>query len=132
MIRATQEQRQTLQDAKKVRADLRRANKREKPSSKPTRGREVDRGFLASTAEDLASRVFACHKSSDDHPLVCAGFLLRGASHNLSLRLAYARGEIVPENVTDGGYPLFSGYRDMAVANGVPSDDPALRRVRND
>lgn len=85
---------------------------------------------LASTGEDMAMKLFACHKSADEQPTVCAGFLLRGAAHNLSLRLAYSRGEIIPENVSDGGYPLFAGYREMAVANGVDPRDPALRNVR--
>jgi hypothetical protein len=85
---------------------------------------------LANTAHDMAMSLFACHKSGDDRPTVCAGFLLRGGRHNLTLRLAYARGEIVPEGVDDGGYPLFADYRAMAVANGVPADDPALRLCR--
>lgn len=86
---------------------------------------------LASTGEDMAMTLFACHKSPDERPFTCAGFLLRGGAHNLTLRLAYARGEIVPESVSDGGYPLYRDYREMAVANGVDPLDPALARVRS-
>lgn len=85
---------------------------------------------LACTGEDMAQRLFACHKSADGRETVCAGFLLRGGVHNLTLRLAYARGEISPD-VSDGGYPLFDDYRAMAIANGVAATDPALQKVRS-
>lgn len=84
---------------------------------------------LANTAEDMSSHIFACHKSADDKPTACAGFILRGAGHNLSLRLAYSRGDV--SELGDGGYPLFANYRQMAVANGVSAHDPALRNCRN-
>ncbi len=86
--------------------------------------------ILANTAEDMSCHIFACHKSANDKPTACAGFILRGARHNLSLRLAYSRGDI--GDVSDGGYPLFDNYRQMAIANGVPSDDRALRNCRDD
>ncbi len=87
---------------------------------------------LAPTAYDMALRVFACHKSPDGREFTCAGFLLRGATHNLSIRLAIAHGQIDPALVSDGGHQLFDGYRQMAVANGVPADHPAIGPVRND
>jgi hypothetical protein len=80
----------------------------------------------------MALKIFACHKSTDEHPPVCAGFLLRGAAHNLSVRLAFARGEINPHAVSDFGYPLFPSYVAMAVANGVRADHPALALCRDD
>lgn len=82
---------------------------------------------LAHTAYDMDHRIFTCHKSQEDKPMVCAGFLLRGAAHNLTVRLNYghARGQ-----VQDGGYPLYPDYRAMAVANGVDEDDPVLVRCR--
>ncbi len=85
---------------------------------------------LAGTAYDMADRLFACHKSTEDDPIACAGFVLRGGTHNLSLRLAYSRGDIQRDSVTDGGYALFEDYREMAIANGVPRHDPALRHCR--
>lgn len=85
---------------------------------------------LANTAEDMSSRIFSCHKSAEDKPTACAGFILRGARHNLSLRLAYSRGDI--GEVADGGYPLFDNFRQMAEANGVARTDPALRHCRDD
>lgn len=84
---------------------------------------------LAHTAYDLSTRVFTCHKSAEDHPIVCAGFLSRGAEHNLSVRLAYARGQLDPA-VRAGDIPLYEDYRAMAVANGVPLDDPSLQACR--
>lgn len=85
---------------------------------------------LARTAEDMAMSVFSCHKSSVEEPIVCAGYVLRGGAHNLALRLAYIRGDILPDSVTDGGYDLYEDYREMAVANGVAADDACLRHVR--
>ena len=84
---------------------------------------------MACTAEDMSSHIFACHKSADDKPTACAGFILRGADHNLSLRLAYCHGEV--GEISDGGYPLFENYRQMAHANGVKPNDPALRNCRD-
>lgn len=85
---------------------------------------------LARTAYDTSLHSFVCHESSDAVPFVCAGFLLRGAAHNLAVRLRLARGEIDPDVVHDGGHALHGSYRDMAVANGVDPDDPALAACR--
>jgi hypothetical protein len=85
---------------------------------------------LATTAYDRSMRLFQCHKTSDERPKVCAGFLLRGAMHNISARLALARHDI--GSVEDGGYPLFDTYREMAVANGVDPNHEALDECRDD
>ena len=78
------------------------------------------------------SRVsFVCHETSEAAPLVCAGFLLRGATHHLGVRLHIARGEVDPAAVHDGGHELHGSYRDMAIANGVDPDDPALAPCRD-
>ena len=84
----------------------------------------------AGTAYDMALVTFACHQSGTGKPAICAGFLLRGAAHNLTVRLRIISGEIEPAAVSDGGADLFDGYREMAEANGVEPDDPALRRCR--
>lgn len=83
----------------------------------------------ASTAYDMADRAFACHQAGAQRPKTCAGFLLRGADHNLAVRLARMRGEI-GDDVRDGGHELHAGYRQMAVANGVDPDDPVLAQCR--
>jgi len=84
----------------------------------------------APTAYDMSDRTFACHESGSAKPATCAGFLLRGADHNLSIRLAYLYGEI-HDDVEDGGVELFDSYREMAEANGVDPDDPVLDRCRD-
>lgn len=84
---------------------------------------------LAHTAYDLSTRVFACHKSAEEHPTLCAGFLSRGADHNLTVRLAYAR-EALEQLDRSGDLPLYDNYRDMAVANGVAIDDPSIQACR--
>ncbi len=61
---------------------------------------------------------------------MCAGFLLRGANHNLSVRLKLIQGDHF-EDVTDGGHQLHESYRAMAVANGVAPDDPVLAPCRD-
>ena len=84
----------------------------------------------ASTAHDMAGNEFACHQSGKDKPATCAGFLLRGAHHNLATRLKVMSGKIDLDAVTDGGAELFGSYREMAEANGVAPDDPVLARCR--
>ena len=80
----------------------------------------------AKTAYDCATHTFGCHVSGVHRPATCAGFLLRGATHNLHVRL-YGPGE---ESVHISR-PLHANYRAMAIANGVDPDDPALARCRD-
>lgn len=73
----------------------------------------------------MASETFACHQAGQSKPMTCAGFLLRGADHNLAVRLSYIKGEIA-NDLDDGGHELHENYREMAIANGVSPDDPIL------
>lgn len=84
----------------------------------------------AETAYDMSMRVFSCHTAGPQKPRVCAGFLLRGADHNLSVRLGAMSGKYNLESVTDGGHQLHDSYRAMAVANGVHPDEDVLRPCR--
>lgn len=84
----------------------------------------------ANTAYDLACAVFSCHMAGTDTPAICAGFILRGAAHNLSMRMRARDGRCNPAEVSDGGLTLHADYRAMAEANGVPVDDEALRLCR--
>lgn len=84
----------------------------------------------ANTAYDMADRTFACHQSGADRPKACAGFLLRGADHNLAVRLDRMRGRIL-DDVSDAGHALHASYRAMAIANGVNPADPVLRPCRS-
>lgn len=83
----------------------------------------------AETAYDMSTRTFACHAAGVSKPRLCAGFLLRGADHNLAVRLSRLRGLIL-DDVTDGGRALHSSYVAMAIANGVEPSDPALQPCR--
>ncbi|MDG3444636.1 DUF6283 family protein [Nitrospirillum amazonense] len=83
----------------------------------------------AKTAYDMSLHKFSCHMAGAEKPATCAGFLLRGADHNLSVRLARCSGSLKPDDVTTE-VDLYDSYRDMAEANGVASDDPALARCR--
>jgi hypothetical protein len=85
----------------------------------------------AHTAYDMAMETFACHTSGADKPSCCAGFLLRGADHNLKIRLRLSQGTYEPDKVSDGGHDLFNNYREMAVANGVDPGDEILKRCRD-
>ena len=82
----------------------------------------------AETAYDMSQHTFACHQSGSKKPAVCAGFLLRGAEHNLAVRLARINDRLV--DVSDGGHELHDSYRAMAIANGVDPDDPVLASCR--
>lgn len=83
----------------------------------------------ASTAYDMSQRKFACHQSGIEKPATCAGFLLRGAEHNLSVRLAKMDGDIA-DDVSEAGVELHEDYRAMAIANGVDPDDDSLKDCR--
>jgi hypothetical protein len=72
---------------------------------------------------------FACHKSPDGGEFACAGFLERGADHNLAVRLAYSSG-LYDRLDRSGGVDLVDDYREMATRMGVPRDHDALRRCR--
>ena len=83
----------------------------------------------AQTAHDMSTHVFACHESGVAGGHTCAGFLLRGADHNLAVRMGYIAGQYA-DDVTDGGHPLHDSYRSMATANGVDPDSLALSACR--
>lgn len=80
----------------------------------------------ADTAYDLSQKVFSCHTNGTQKRALCAGFLLRGAQHNLQVRLGRLTGEGYGD-VDVGGHALHDSYRDMAVANGVNESDPTLK-----
>ncbi len=84
----------------------------------------------ANTAYDMATHIFGCHESGKENPATCAGFLLKGAVHNLSFRMRAAAGKIDMEQVHDGGLELHESYRAMAVANGCDLNDPELLPCR--
>ncbi len=84
----------------------------------------------APTSYDMAQSVFACHESGAKKPATCAGFLMRGAAHNLAVRLGYSSGRYDFDAISDGGHELHASYRAMAEANGVDPDDPVLAPCR--
>lgn len=81
----------------------------------------------ANTAYDMSSHIFSCHMTGAEKPATCAGFLLRGAEHNFSVRMARSDGRCLDMS---SDAPLYDNYREMATANGVPADDAALARCR--
>ncbi len=78
-----------------------------------------------------AGNEFACHQSGAEKPATCAGYLLRGARHNMATRLKAMSGKIDFASISDDGLELFESYRDMAEANGVSPNDPVLRQCRD-
>lgn len=82
----------------------------------------------ARTAYDMSQHQFSCHESGHKKPATCAGFLLRGADHNLGVRLQRMKGRML--DVQDGGHELHDGYREMAIANGVPPEHDGLKSCR--
>lgn len=71
-----------------------------------------------------ALHTFGCHSSSLGRSQTCAGYVLNG-DNSLGWRVAYTRGRFAP-NECHSDVPLFDNYYEMAVANGVPPDDPAI------
>lgn len=84
----------------------------------------------ANTSYDMSEHEFCCHQSGKDKPATCAGYLLRGAAHNLKTRINVITGQVNLQAVSDDGLQLFKSYREMAEANGVPADDPILAPCR--
>ena len=84
---------------------------------------------LAHTAYDMSLVQFGCHKSGEEDPIGCAGFVRRGATHNLGARLAAGRG-VIDLHADHDDENLFANYRAMAIANGVDPGHPALKRCR--
>lgn len=83
----------------------------------------------AKTAYDMSTSIFGCHQSGVSSPSICAGFILHGSMHNLSMRLLYAKNKIPA--ISDGGHAMFNSYREMAEANGVPENHPSLTPCRD-
>lgn len=81
----------------------------------------------ARTAYDMADTRFACHDSGREKPQTCVGFLLRGANHNLSVRMS----PVDLDTLDADGVDLYPNYRAMAIANGVDPDDPVLAPCRD-
>ncbi len=82
----------------------------------------------ATTAYDMAQNVFACHVAGIENSMTCAGFLLRGADHNLRVRLGRIHGRFL--DVTEGDADLYENYREMAEDNGVDPDSEILAPCR--
>lgn len=82
----------------------------------------------AHTAHDMSSHTFGCHEAGTKNPSTCAGFLLRGADHNLSVRLGKMKGRFL--DVKEPQAELFDCYADMAKANGVDPEDPEILACR--
>jgi len=76
-----------------------------------------------------AMHTFACHESGAAKPATCAGYILRG-NDAISWRIAAALGRFDPGQVSDGGVDLFGSYFEMAVANGVGAEEPAMLRCK--
>lgn len=78
----------------------------------------------------MSVHTFACHQAGSAKSVTCAGFLLRGAEHNLAVRMGYSSGHF-KDDVSDDGLELHANYRAMAVANGVDPEDPSLQHCRD-
>lgn len=85
-------------------------------------------GARVGTSLDEARHAFACHAMGAEKPATCAGYILAG-SDAIGWRLAALAGKFDPDRVRST-VPLFGSYFEMAVANGVPADDPALDGCR--
>lgn len=79
----------------------------------------------AESARDMSKHVFACHMMGTENRAACAGFLLRGAEHNLSVRLGRMNGDYL--GVSEGGADLYEGYTEMAIDNGVDPASPVWK-----
>lgn len=83
----------------------------------------------AKTAYDMADSTFACHMAGKENPADCAGFMIKGSYHNLSVRMGLLSRRIIMEKITSD-VELYDSYREMAEANGVDPNDPILQPCR--
>jgi hypothetical protein len=86
---------------------------------------------LAGTAEDMSQRVFTCHMTPEHKPNACAGWIQQQGGHNLTIRMALIGGSLDLSEI-EAEPNLYANYREIAIANGVDEDDPALEDIRND
>jgi hypothetical protein len=85
----------------------------------------------ASTGYDchIGQSTFACHMSGESIQ-TCAGFLLsESADDNLAVRIAESTGQI-DRNKIRKTVDTYATYREMAIANGEPEDDPVIAKCR--
>lgn len=74
---------------------------------------------VAGTMGQNFGPMMGCHKSKDGAPLVCSGYLLTEGTNNFNVRLALSQEKLtLPKNPRK--LPLFSSFRAMCRANGVP------------
>jgi hypothetical protein len=85
----------------------------------------------APTSYPDSDRRFGCHSSSAEAPRICAGWLLRGAFGNQQVQKLLEAG-LIQVPTLPPGVELYDDYAEMAVANGVAEDDPALVPLRRD
>lgn len=86
----------------------------------------------AITAHDTSLNMFSCHESGTGKPAVCAGFLLANSNHNIGVRLDYISGKLDPSHTGNpDNVELYESYREMAIANGVDPEDPAIAACRS-
>lgn len=78
---------------------------------------------------ESALHIFGCHQSGTEKPATCAGYILRG-SDAIGWRIGVATGKFLPSMVDRAGVELHESYYEMAVANGVSENDPALDSCR--
>lgn len=77
---------------------------------------------LFKTVQQGLNPHFACHRSADETPQVCVGYLLVDGVNNWSARYAAAMGAFDPKQLVATG-PLYESFVEMALANGVDIDD---------
>lgn len=68
---------------------------------------------------------FGCHSSPPERALLCAGWLLAGADGNTEVVGMMDSGVLARPKLPDG-VELYGSYAEMAIANGVDPDLPAL------
>lgn len=74
-------------------------------------------------------RMFACHANGSEKPAACAGYIL-ASRDTIGWQAAVRTRRFDPAKVHSAGLDLFPGYFEMAVANGVAPDDPAIAGCR--
>ncbi len=71
-------------------------------------------------------QAMACHKSPEDQPSPCAGFVAQVGAESIGLRLLAAKGSFLPDDYASGDPSLYANFGEMLRAKGI---DPATLKT---
>lgn len=75
--------------------------------------------MLAVDCRDDGMKAMACHKSGQEQPYACAGFLAQVGYESVGVRILAMQGGETPDDIYTNGLDLFETFEQMLEANDV-------------